>query len=126
MTGALDHWPQHAYVANSTASPVDLLPDDDTVTNNNFDNDDDDVFRVKELPSFGRHFLNYLVVGVATSAIVISIICWWRNRQMARWQVYRTHQLLQAQDEAFDLDLTEELDFDLELVEAKPGMRMTG
>jgi hypothetical protein len=128
VTGALD-WPRHVDLANSTAanisaaaSPVDLLAEDDTLTNNfGDDDDDDDVFRVEELPSVGRTFLNYLVMGAATFAIVISLVFWNRNREMVRWQEYRTHQLLQAQDEAFDL--TE--DFDLELVEATPGMRMT-
>lgn len=49
-------------------------------------------------------------VGALFVALVIK-----RRQELARWREYRTHQILQAQDEAFDMNYDEA--FDLELVE---------
>lgn len=65
-----------------------------------------------------------LLIGLGTIGIagsVIAGILYYRNREIDRWQKYRTIQLLQAQDECFDLsglDVDDDDDnetFDLEL-----------
>jgi hypothetical protein len=138
VTGALD-WSQQnedevSVVANSTAAPASSsLSENDTTSRQNADDDDDDgddddddnVFKEEHLPSFGRKVLNIVVPCGVSFLVVGSLIIMYRNREMARWHEYRTHQLLQAQDEAFDTDMTTEELFDLELVEATPGMKMT-
>jgi guanyl-specific ribonuclease Sa len=118
VTGALDWSQNELSVTNSTAAPTSS----DTTSRQNADDDDDNVFKEEHLPSFGRKVLNIVVAGGVSFLVVGSLIIIYRNREMARWQEYRTHQLLQAQDEAFDL--TTEEAFDLELVEATPGMKM--
>jgi hypothetical protein len=55
-------------------------------------------------------FFILTIVGALFIALVIK-----RRQELARWREYRTHQILQAQDEAFDTNYDEA--FDLELVE---------
>jgi hypothetical protein len=46
--------------------------------------------------------------------ISIGGFIFYRNRELNRsWTEYRTHQLLQAQDEAFDLGFSDENDLEL-------------
>lgn len=65
--------------------------------------------------SIGKIILGVLVFGVL--AFVILVLK--RRQELARWHEYRTHQLLRAQDEAFDTNYDEA--FDLELVEGSNG-----
>lgn len=56
-----------------------------------------------------------LLVILALSMVVFVVLVFKRRQELARWREYRTHQILRAQDEAFDTNYDEA--FDLELVE---------
>lgn len=64
----------------------------------------------RHLPVGTVLFFILTIVGAVFIALVIK-----RRQELARWREYRTHQILQAQDEAFDTNYDEA--FDLELVE---------
>ncbi len=72
-----------------------------------------------DLISFGTILL--LILGFCGAALFILIMK--RRLEMARWREYRTHQILRAQDEAFDTSYDEV--FDLELVEGSMGGQLT-
>jgi len=64
----------------------------------------------RRLPMGSILLLVSILIGAFFTALVIK-----RRQELARWREYRTHQILQAQDEAFDTNYDEA--FDLELVE---------
>jgi hypothetical protein len=62
------------------------------------------------------NFYLWAGLGMVIVMLVGGIILVYRKHELDRWQQYRTHQLLQAQEEAFDLSFVEEedeLDFEL-------------
>jgi hypothetical protein len=54
-------------------------------------------------------------IGALIAVSAVGGLIYYRNRELNRWQEYRTIQLLQAQDEAFDLSFMDDEAFDLEL-----------
>jgi hypothetical protein len=129
VTGALD-WQKNteaSSLANSTAA-TEQKPTTATAGSSlkkkkkPTQDDDNDIVITGKSPSFGSKLLAYLLTAAATVGVVIGVVVIVKNREMARWHEYRTHQLLQAQDEAFDLDFDEEDAFDLELVEGISGI----
>jgi hypothetical protein len=60
-------------------------------------------------------------LGVVLAVVSFFVLVIKRRQELARWREYRTHQILRAQDEAFDTTYDEA--FDLELVE---GSTSTG
>lgn len=116
LTGAWD-WPKTGNnitnAANSTYYNASEVDEKISKTLNDVGDDNEESWLVR-----GGRFLKYFVGGVAGFTVLVSITFLYRNREIARWREYRTRQILRAQYEAFDL--TEEMDFDLELVESKP------
>jgi hypothetical protein len=109
VTGALD-WSGGESSSNSTATSQSTDDDDPSVVD---DDDDDDVFVEEDGPRLAK----YIIIAAVALLGVWALVTYYRRREIARWHEYRTHQLLQAQDEAFDVTDDDDDTFDLELVE---------
>lgn len=87
---------------------------------------EDDAVDIAESSRFenqGTFALNKMICGVILAGMIVFLILVLKRRQeLARWREYRTHQLLPAQDEAFDMNYDET--FDLELVEGSLPTRI--
>jgi hypothetical protein len=74
---------------------------------------DNDAQQPRQKGNFPLGTIILLVVALAVVSLFVLVIK--RRQELARWREYRTHQILRAQDEAFDTNYDEA--FDLELVE---------
>lgn len=63
--------------------------------------------------------INILLLVLLLCGAIFVVLVLKRRQELARWREYRTHQILRAQDEAFDTNYDEA--FDLELVEGSAG-----
>ena len=104
VTGALD-WPRSE---NNSTESAESIPLSSSTTAALGGNEDDS--RISNSPIPQQYLLLVAIIVPAIGALLVALIRLKKQRDIARW-----HEVLQAQDEAFDL--TEEIDFDLELVE---------
>ena len=65
----------------------------------------------------GLSVIGILVVVLVSIAVIFAVLLLRRRHEVKRWREYRTHQVLRAQDEAFDMSYDEA--FDLELIEGE-------
>jgi len=67
--------------------------------------------------SNGLSVIGILVVVLVSIAVIFAVLVIRRRHEVKRWREYRTHQVLRAQDEAFDMSYDDA--FDLELIEGE-------
>lgn len=62
--------------------------------------------------SWGLRLVLLGVGAVMLASGLVGVMYYYRQRELTRWQQYRTHQLLQAQDEAFEIGMGDDDDDD--------------
>ena len=118
VTGALD-WESSRDSDSKTISSTTTTSNNTTTIRSEDDENEDapgeesEIEEEKSTTSSSSSSKKYLIISILGVVFTYGVVKYMKQREYARWQEYHTHQLLQAQDEAFDVSYIDEDDDEL-------------